>query len=371
MQDKTNDLYQGGDKRRWFLENKRRSVHPLYKHSSKESELYFTLCSYALIPFDNVALNIEFEINTELSQRIKGLCDQNFNCLNFKNKRSTKAEHFLETISKFKNNSYTWFSINHDHPFLKHPSVLQKLLNECCEDKTLPSRHIIPFSHWQEIANQIGFFSKNYMTLLGVTYKLIEERNNYYVLECNKKVLDSNFIAPNWFLKEIFKRIAPETPMRRLEDVSLYLADEPLTVVVPKIELCRHIDSYNVKGSKNIPPLYIPDNFFTHNMRVHFGGDSRPADIDVWVTDKCQRFAFENKDGADFPGHFSDLPYFWKDYVDINNIKFDELYFKHDNERMSLYNNRSTDPFYRRSKIFIIFKNSFLYLKYRIKQFIK
>ena len=150
------------------------------------------------------------------------------------------------------------------------------------------------------------------MTNLGVTYKLIAERNNYYILESNKQVLNSDFIAPNWFLKEIFERIAPETPVRRLEDTPLYLENEPLTVALPKIELCRHIDSYNVKGSKTIPPLYILDNFFMQNMQVQVGGASRSAGIDIWVTNECQRFAFENKDGADFPGKFSDLPYFRK-----------------------------------------------------------
>lgn len=371
VQDKTNEVFQSGDRHRWNLENKRRSVHYLYKHNLKESELYFSLCSYALIPFDNVALNIEFEIVTKLSKRIKVVCDQNFNRLIFKNKRSTKAKHFLETLSKFNTNSYTWFSINHDHPFLKHPGVIENLLNECYQDKALNTGYIIPFSHWQELVNQIGFFSKNYMNTSGVVYKLIEERNNYYILECNKQVLDSNFIAPNWFLKEIFERIGPETPMRRIEDTSQYLKPNPLIVVVPKIELCRHIDGYNIKGSKDIPPLYIPDNFFTNNMRVQISGDSRSANADVWVTDKCQKFAFEDKDGADFPGQFSDIPYFWKDYVDLSNEQFDELYFKQDNKRESLYNNRSTDPFYLKSKILIIFRNIFLYLKFKIKQFIK
>lgn len=368
-QNKDNSVFIDGDKRRWELENKRRCVNPLYKHRLRSEELYFTLSSYSLLPFKKSIFCIDFEKRTEITGAIETIVRSKFNYLEPLRNRSRCALDFARNISEFDDDSFVWFTVNHDHPFIKKPSLVCDILSSCSEDPILIGNdYIIPFSHWQETYYQIGFKSPNFMHIPGLKYTLIKERDNYLILHCNMLTVDTNFIAPAHFLKKIISRVDPRLKFRRLEDTNLYLKQEPLIVVLPKQELCRHIDSYAFKTDTDIPPLYIPDRFFSNNMKVQVGGPQRKKDIDVWVSDQVSSFAYEKLDGADFPGNFSDVPYFFKDHVEMKEKDFEKLY----NSQLSIihspYSKRSTQPFDKQYTLKVLLKNICKYFYSKVRR---
>ena len=103
--------------------------------------------------------------------------------------------------------------------------------------------------------------------------------------------------------------------------------------IVPKIELCRHYDGYQLLFF-DPPPLFIPPGFFENDIKIRFMMDGYNANF-VNIN-PFEEYVF-NGGNADLKILIEDLPLFWKERIKIiikkkNNIiaknKNDLTYYK-------------------------------------------
>ena len=104
--------------------------------------------------------------------------------------------------------------------------------------------------------------------------------------------------------------------------------------IVPKIELCRHYDGYQLLFF-DPPPLFIPPGFFENDLKIRFmmdGYDPHFVNINPFG-----EYVF-NGGNADLKILIEDLPHFWKEKIKTILKKKDKIIIKNKNH-LTYYKN--------------------------------
>jgi hypothetical protein len=342
-----------------------------FKTQSKIDVVKYTLVSYANIEWDKVIIRFECEDTLEVDS-FYDFCKNIFPDAIIQNQRSSTALQYSEALSPLLIYGDPWifFSPNNDHPYLAHPNELMKYIKilDSVKDLNVDKEVSLLFSHYTEsmIDNKIsdpqwGYYGSNFK-------KIIYEDADYIVTASNRAALDSIKVFRLNFLIKIFNNTKNKGRVIRLEDTEFHLQkSKSLITVAPKVELCRHYDSY-ANLIKYIPPLFIPQGFFESNVKIKYGYDTAsPGYVNI------NPLADKVSDDVDLNCLLEDIPFFWRNRISLidSNPDFPQSL---DKTNLSYYR-ILVNPFYYRSSflnilrsIFIIialplisFKNWFLY----------
>ena len=304
-----------------------------YKFHSKVVIFKFTLSSYFEYDWDEVIINVEsenIENLSEINSFLKDACPTSK--LSFK--RSTSKDDWIENLKLLRGNEWIFFSPNNDHPIVHNNKInFDNYLTAASllEDKYPNAIVSILYSHFPEFWNSL-FPCKNLYFFLNHKLRVIENNKSYFVVKLDKTPLDSIYIHRRDNLIKFFESAPQNKKIVRLEDI-----DDTITyckeniIIVPKIEICRHYDSYvhtlNLDQSRYVseqvvPVLFIPPGFFEKNIKLKYGYNDYSTDFL-----NCNPLAFDYSfnnlvNGTDYKRYYNELPYFIK--TRIKEIKTSE-----------------------------------------------
>ena len=335
----------------------------------------YSLASYTLYPWSNILIKYELEDKKRYKDFDKFI-------LNFFPKaiilheRSDSQEDYkksFEILEKMKDD-WIFYAPNNDHPLITSNKdfiqYIEKLINKAGKFKNKYDFVSIPYSHFTEYIN-LPVKNTPINIMLGRNAKLIEEDDAAKCYIMPKGCFDSVQIVDKKFFKHWFTSV--ELGKRRIirtEDLDGFVKVKNHLLIVPKKELCSHLDQYeHTIGSPNeiqldrIPLLFIPNGFFNNSIKIAYGYDKyREGWINI--NPKAKEYSFrDSKYGTDLKICLEDIPLFWKNRIkkiDINkNANMEELK-KYRNKNISfIFNpwidiklNKKTIRFYARLYIY-------------------
>jgi hypothetical protein len=311
-----------------------------YKEQIKPDIFKYTLSSYLDYEWDSVYINFECENKGDFLNLENWIID-NFPQANISTKRSDNCEKWIQNLNKIpEGNPWIFYSPNNDHPIISNNLIDFNFFEKEAEKlELLHSEYNVSilYSHFPEYWNSI--FPKGNLYDLNSTkgiVNVINETENYYVVECSRTPLDSIFIHRKNSLIKFFESGDKSSRVVRLEDISDKLFyDEPSIILIPKIEICRHYDSYvhtycpdksKYINYNSVPVLFIPFGFFEENIKVNYGSKNYLVDH-LNVNPKSKIYSFEDAEkGSDFCLFYSELPFFIrKRVIEVKNVNLIEL----------------------------------------------
>jgi hypothetical protein len=219
--------------------------------------------------------------------------------------RKNYTHQWKEISQQFADDDLIWFAGNDDHIFIDYNlDVVRagiKLLNEDPDPYS-----VIYYSHWPEQMRM----SMHYNGTLTA---------------------DGNFIKFNWRTFDAIRILKGARFKRYWQDVDLgndiifrtdtlyHIGYElPGPVYAPTRELVRHYDGYshvNREQMANVaPPLFIPPNFFTKDMRISIGYENRDNNWTNLNPSAAWLYA-ANPAGTDYRWVQEDIPLFWQGHI--------------------------------------------------------
>jgi hypothetical protein len=322
IEDEPIDVYRRGDRRRFDLDYKIRTAAPAYKFQSKYNITRYALASYQLVPWKTTTFRIECQ--NEAHNAIYKEISETFPNANVQSSRSDTAEKYLKALSelRIKDDSWIFFSPNNDHPLISNHEKLESLIKDADSVvKNVDADVIsIAYSHFTESMNFFSRFKHEYGAYGEIYPELLYETPHCFVVKLNKLLLDSIHIYRLSDLKWIFGSSTDKGRIIRPEDTEFYLTNKKThVVIIPKFELCRHYDGYMHILDK-IPPLFIPDGFFSSEIRIRYGY-SKPKEGYVNINPLAEYFSYQSPNGFDAKTTLDDIPQFWRvkpENIDIN-----------------------------------------------------
>lgn len=286
-----------------------------YRHAAKLAVVKYTLLSYNAVPWDEMVLRVECEDEQDRADFF-AFARRHFPFATIVNQRSATATAYLAALAPLARHGNPWifFSPNNDHPLLGKPDAFGPLLQLAEELEPLYPNYLVSvlYSHFTESQNTVlpdqhewGQHSGGFSTVLGETAQA-------HVIEHTNFVCDSIKIYRLQALLAMFERATNQGRCIRLEDTGLYLSKEFREIsVYPKVELCRHFDSYT-HLLDSTPPLFIPDGFFESAIRIRYGYPERK---DGYVNvNPFEKYSYR-QGAADLRCRLSELPAFWNDRI--------------------------------------------------------
>jgi len=315
-----------------------RSGNNNYRYQDKIEIVKYTLSSYSKINWDQVI--IRFECQDQLkNQEFTNYCRMLFPNALVENVRSDNASKYINALKNIKSNNNPWvfFSPNNDHVNLVSNNEYNLMISdaELAEKKFSNYNISILYSHYSESLNSYsikkslwGYWGRNFQK------KVYETNNSIFVLN-SKLLCDSVKIFRLNFLIKLFEDQDTKKKIFRLEDTSYYLNEDIKEMqIVPKIELCRHYDGYQLLFF-DPPPLFIPPGFFENDLKIRFmmdGYDPHFVNINPFG-----EYVF-NGGNADLKILIEDLPHFWKEKIKTILKKKDKIIIKNKNH-LTYYKN--------------------------------
>ena len=296
-----------------------RDAYYTYRWQKKIDVVKYTLASYSQIKWDRIIIRFECEDESQVSSFLL-YCRELFPTADILNQRSATASQYLKALSSINEDDESWifFSPNNDHPYISEPDNLSRFVSITDKiSKKYPMNDVsLMFSHFTESMND-NFITDPQWGYFGMKFKkTIYENDDIIVSKSSKAPLDSCQIFQLGYLKRVFASTKNRGRVIRLEDTEFHLAsDNHIIQVLPKIELCRHYDSYG-HIMEHVPPLFIPDGFFDKKIKLRFGYDNAKF---FWVNINPLSKSI-GKD-TDLLNTLDDIPSFWKDRIsqfDIN-----------------------------------------------------
>ena len=251
-----------------------------YEFKSKLEVTKYTLLSYSIINWSDVIIRFECE-DAKDEKDFLNFCRKHYPNAEIENTRSDNTEKFYNSLKRLTNkgNPWIWFCVNNDHPYLSNPNELSNLINAADDyEKKYDKDVSILYSHFSESMNNYSFnqFLYRYYNLNG--QKKIIEKNDHLLILSERFAIDSIKIFRLNLLLEAFKKTISNKRVIRLEDTESYMINKNLLTVVPKIELCRHYDSYsfdenfqNFSFADKVAPLFIPNDIFDKKLKINYG----------------------------------------------------------------------------------------------------
>ena len=328
-----------------------------YKWEKKIDVVKYTLCSYAKIKWEKVIIRFECEDQNE-SESFNSFCKSIFPNAFIENRRSATAKQYFDALSLLDNGKNPWIymSSNNDHPYIGDPDFLPRCVEVAnkLEKKYKNKDLCILYSHFTEsmIDNKItepqwGYFESNFK-------KIIYQDENVIATVTNKLLLDSIKIYRLDYLLKLFNKSKNNGRLIRTEDTGFHLNyNKSLITVSPKVELCRHYDSY-AHLMKWVPPLFIPIGFFEFNIKIRYGYDHNK---NGWVSVNPNMDNISNE--VDLCCFLEDIPTFWSDRISVID-KNPEFELKVSRENSTYYQNL-LNPFHNRKKITNILRSIFVW----------
>jgi len=309
---------------------------PTYGWVEKIDIVKYTLCSYAVIPWDRVIIRFECEVIEE-TDAFREFCHSLFPSAVVKNERSATAIQYYAALSAYDLPLHSWifFSPNNDHPYLASPDALGRYLEKA---KVVAARYpgndvSLLFSHFTEsiLDNRITDPQWGYF---GFKFKrVLHEDHEAFVTISSTAPLDSIQVFQLKFLLRIFLSTQNVGRVIRLEDTEFCSAHGHRVIqVAPKAELCRHFDGYTHIMNK-VPPLFIPDGFFAKEIKIRYGYLEAKAG---WVSINPTQ-PWISRD-IDLPILLSDIPYFWRERIKAIDVN-PEFTVNEDRSQLTYYKN--------------------------------
>lgn len=335
-----------------------RDSFPTYRWEKKIDIVKYTLCSYAKINWEKVIIRFECEDENETESFFR-FCRSLFPDALIENRRSATAKEYFDSLVllDIEKNPWIYLSSNNDHPYVGDTEFMSYCLDIAndLETKYIDKDVCILYSHFTEsmIDNKIsdpqwGYFDSSFK-------KIIFEDKKVIATISNKLTLDSIKIYRLNYLLNLFSKTQNKGRLIRTEDTGFHLTySKKLITVSPKVELCRHFDSY-AHLMKWIPPLFIPAGFFEFNIKIRYGYEHN---IEGWVSVNPNLDNISSE--VDLCCFIEDLPSFWSDRISIVDVnpsfelkvsRLDSTYYK------NLHN-----PFHRQSKISNILRSAFVWV---------
>lgn len=307
-----------------------------YKKRSRLEITLYSLASYEFIGFDEIFIHYEIENLKDEKVFIEKVRKISPSAKLFQG-RSSKGSDFSkikESVLKA-GSDYVFYAPNNDHPIICSKEIFhsyQKILKEKIK---IPNLTLI-YSHFQETvyATKLGSWLqvKQFPDL-----ELLEENENYKLVK-----LPSGYSAGMQIVKtSLFQEWCDlaislnEKSIKRFDELGSFFTLPEQISIVPKYELCRHYDTYyhtmlfGVKlphshiSPKKVPPLFIPDGFFSNDIRVKVGFKEYDTTF-VNFNPDADRYPFEkyvaNDLVADVKADLSGIPGFWIDKISVIKI---------------------------------------------------
>lgn len=329
-----------------------------YRWEKKIDIVKYTLCSYSKLKWEKVIIRFECEDDNE-TESFYNFCNDLFPNAIIKNNRSATAKQYYESLSLIDDGTNPWIylSSNNDHPYIGDPTFLPICLEIAnkLEKKYTDKDVSILYSHFTEsmIDNKItdpqwGYFESNFK-------KIIYEDEKVIATVSNKLTLDSIKIFRLDYLLNLFIKTKNKGRLIRTEDTGFHLSySKNLITVAPKVELCRHYDSY-AHLMKWVPPLFIPFGFFEFDIKIRYGYENN---ISGWVSVNPNKNNISSE--IDLCCFLEDLPTFWKDR--ISAIDINPLFELKVSKKESTYYRNLLNPFHTRKKITNIFRSILVWI---------
>jgi len=305
-----------------------------YIHNNLEITKY-SLLSYTHIEFSEIYLNIELSDQYKKNQ-IEPFLKNHYKNAEISFSRSTNAIQYLNFIKKFNFNDWIFFCPNHDHPFIsKSKNILKELIQDAeTAEKNFKEDVVIYYSHFFEMINSIS--SDKYLWgYAGIFGKVLYENNKSFVVEYNKHNLSSIQIIRKSHFEKILNKNLDKKIFKRLEDSIPYKGK--VIAIIPKIEVCRHFDSYihtkmfykSYISYHDVPLLFIPNGIFENNIKIKYGYDKYFKNY-VNINPKKKDYIFESINGTDIINTLESIPYFWKDRISEIDVNEKFIFSKHE-----------------------------------------
>lgn len=350
--------------KRGKLDSILRSDNNNYRFQDKIDIVKYTLVSYSKIKWDQVIIRFECQDKSK-SQEFANFCKKLFPIATIENFRSNTAVKYINALKNIKsdNNPWVFFSPNNDHVNLVSNDEYNLIISDAeLAEKKFPHHNIsILYSHYQEALNSYsvkkslwGYYGKNFQK------KLYETDNSFFVLN-TKLLCDSIKIFRLNFIIKLFEDQDMKKRIIRLEDTNHYLSSVIKEIqIVPKIELCRHYDGYQLSFF-DPPPLFIPPGFFENNIKLRFMmGEYDPDFVNI---NPFGDYIF-NGGNADLKILIEDLPFFWKERIKTVIKRQDKL-IKIDKNNLTYYKNLK-NPWNKISPFFNMLLSLLRFMGFRI-----
>ncbi len=335
-----------------------RDIFHTYRWQRKIDVVKYTLASYSKIKWDKVIIRFECEDQDETSG-FSAYCRELFPSAGIFNERSATAAKYFDALSAINECDDIWifFSPNNDHPYLAEPGELSRLVLIADKISDIYPSHTVSllYSHLTESMNdnrmtdpQWGYFGFKFK-------KVIYEDNDVIVNMSNIAPLDSIQIFRLGYLKKIFSTTKNMGRVIRLEDTEFCSSKNHNVIqICPKIELCRHYDSYE-HIMDYVPPLFIPDGFFEKNIKIRYGYDEGRKD---WVNINPLKSTMTAD--VDLQILSDDMPHFWLDR--ISEIDINPLFPQNLHKSDLAYYNNIHNPWGGRTKLFNLARSLYIFI---------
>lgn len=341
------------------IESYRNNFHS-YRWQEKIDVVKYTLISYSKIDWDEVIIRFECEDDT-LASEFSLFCSIIFPSAKIFNKRSATALEYFEALSAIEAPDTAWvfFSPNNDHPYIAEPKEIIKFISIADKlSENYPTHNIsIYYSHFTESMNDNKITDPQWGYYQNIFKSIVYEDADVIISTSNKFSNDSIKIFMLGYLKKIFFNTKNLGRVIRIEDTEFYInRDSNSFAISPKIELCRHYDSYT-HIIKKVPPLFIPDGFFEGDIKIRYGYENG---LNGWVNINPQKKSIDSN--TDLMILLDDIPHFWRDrisHIDVNP-NFDPRLNKED----LAYYRALINPWHQRLKVFNISRSIFVWLSY-------
>jgi hypothetical protein len=340
-------------KKRFELVSFLRSKNNNYRYQEKIDIVKYTLLSYSKINWEQVIIRFECQDqskNTEFTNFCKNLFPNAF----IENVRSDSAKKYINAFKNIKNQNNPWifFSPNNDHVNLERNNEYTSIIKDAeFAEKKFPGYNVsILYSHYSEAMNSYSPKKSLWGYYGGNLQKKIYETDNALFILNSRLMCDSIKIFRLNFLLSLFENQDEKKRIIRLEDTNYYLNEDIKEIqIVPKIELCRHYDGYQLLFF-DPPPLFIPPGFFENDVKIRFMMDG--YDANFVNINPFEEYVF-NGGNADLKILLEDLPVFWKERVTAIIKKPDNIIIRNKND-LTYYKNL-VNPWNKMSTILNLF----------------
>jgi hypothetical protein len=308
-----------------------RKTKSVYKFKNR-----FLVCLYSLISYSK--LNFKFcifKIKTSKNNfyEIKKLLRKHFSNYTIHNDQSDTEIKFNKVLQKIKKIKDNWIFVvnNLDHPFISsNPATLKKSLFLAKKFEKKFKFVSIMMSHQVEYLNS---YKKELVrpNVVKFPYKKIFENKDNVVLKMQKNH-QAHTLSIQIMNLQMFSNLIQSTDFKgnkifRTDSMNGKELKNHI-IIVPKEKLCDHFDGYShlkhygaYLPLRKYPPLFIPPNFFKKKIKIYFGYDKVYKNA-VNINPSKKNYSFDdNIFGTDLKISLADLPYFWRERIEVIKIK--------------------------------------------------
>jgi hypothetical protein len=300
-----------------------------YEMPSKLDIAKYTLASYAQYEWDHVLIKYEVDDVNDYKVLDKYILELFPSAIIF-NKRSDSFAEFqksLKIINSFADN-WIFYTGDNDQPWIGSTADYVDELISIASNYESKFQYIsIPCTHYSETLS-LGTKNSPMNLRFGRDIVNIESNSKAKVIlrkqgdNTSTQIVNKNLLN-YWFSSKKY----PNERIIRSEDVRYLFLTSNQLLVLPKEEICAHFDGYSHTQGTNIeimnyqiPPLFIPQGFFTENIKICYGYDDYREGW-VNINPLKNKYIFEDKNGADLKTELDKLPLFWNNKIaelDIN-----------------------------------------------------